>query len=283
MFISEAVLFYKEMLIKMNRSYMKREENKEKIVNNKGSVSVEASIVIPIFIFSMLAFIYICSVISANSVIYEAAIETAEYLAEYAYLKTELEGIDAIEAIEYTDYIMAHAKFSEYIDDETIVSQTIKGGVNGISFWGSDFKNEDFIKLKVSYEYNLSIPIIGNLIGKNEFEISQKPYIGHRITESSDEGEEKDVYVYVTDNNEAYHSRRYCSYLIPQYATIYKKNVPRGLSECVFCKGIDGQYAYITENATCYHNTPACSVLKRNIYRKKLSEVGDLSPCKRCY
>ena len=55
-------------------------------MRNRGSVTIEASLVFPIFLFFVMSLYHMCYSRIADNIVYEAAIETAEYMAEYAYL-----------------------------------------------------------------------------------------------------------------------------------------------------------------------------------------------------
>ena len=52
---------------------------------DRGSASVEASLVLPVFIFAMLTVFAMAGCIRTRTVIYEGLHETAAYLAEYSY------------------------------------------------------------------------------------------------------------------------------------------------------------------------------------------------------
>ena len=55
-------------------------------IRNRGSASIEASIAVILLVLVSLFFFRICELRTVDSVIYEAAAETAEYMAEYSYL-----------------------------------------------------------------------------------------------------------------------------------------------------------------------------------------------------
>ena len=53
-------------------------------MNNKGAVSIEAAVAFPLFLFTMLALIFMTEIYTVKGVVYEGVIETAEYMAEYS-------------------------------------------------------------------------------------------------------------------------------------------------------------------------------------------------------
>ena len=79
-------------------------------MRNRGSVTIEASLVFPIFLFFVMSLYHMCYSRIADNIVYEAAIETAEFMAEYAYL-------------DGNNILLPTYKFQEYVDDKTIVSR----------------------------------------------------------------------------------------------------------------------------------------------------------------
>ena len=82
--------------------------------NNKGSSTLEASIVLPLFLFFLLFFIYISNIYTVKGVIYEGAVETAEYMAEYAYLT------DCFEDVKIADWDSGFTNVNRSGDDQDV-------------------------------------------------------------------------------------------------------------------------------------------------------------------
>ena len=246
-------------------------------MNNKGTVSVEASIAIPIFLFTMLALIYIAEINTVKGVVYEAAIETTEYMAEYAYLT------DCFEETDVMDYPMAFLRFEEYVDSKALLDKYIVGGCAGVSFLGSSFPDDEgYIDLHVTYYVKVNVPIIGSFSRKITERIRQRAYLGDGRYKESTESEMVDKYVYIADNQEAYHTTRSCSYLMPDIHTSSREAaISNGYRQCEYCGGGSSDTVYVTSEGECFHSSRSCSRLKRTVHRVKLSETG-LPPCSRC-
>ena len=248
---------------------------KEKRIDNKGSVSIEAAVAFPLFLFVMLFFICLSNVYTVKAAIYEGAVETSEYMAEYAYLT------DSIEEMGATSYPMAKLKFDEYLDSKSLVEKYVVGGVSGVSFLGSSFPDEDgYIEMEVTYFIHIDIPIIGSFKKKCNEHIKQKAYLGRDGYLGEDEDSEAEEYVYVAQNGIVYHKSRSCTYLMPQIIPSTKEGAS-GYRECEYCGKNSGNLVYITLEGECYHSVRNCSRLKRTVERKKLSEVS-LPPCSKC-
>lgn len=247
------------------------------IEKNRGAVSIEASLVLPLFLFTMLFFIYLSNVSTVKAVVYEGCIETAEYMAEYAYLT------DKLDKLELMNHPMAALRFREYVDDTALLEKYVVGGSNGISFIGSKFPDDDgYIDLKVTYFIKLNLPILGRFHTRCEEHIKQKAYVGRTNEDEGDSEADDDRYVYVAKNGVVYHESRSCTYLMPDIKSGSKESAEKmGYKKCKYCGNASGDSVYITTDGNRYHSRSSCSRLRRTVYRKKLSEVN-LPPCSKC-
>ena len=239
--------------------------------NNLGSAVVEATLIIPVFLFAMLAIYSMCRCKLAEGIIYEAASETAEYMAEYSYL-------------DEPNILMPDMVMSQYIDNKELVNESIDGGIKGINYFGTITRDSDnYVVLKVNYTLNVDIPMVPSLSKKRQIIIKQRAYIGEGEDNGKEECTDEDKYVYVTDNREVYHSNRNCTHLklsIHQTSLKYAQNY--GFSPCEFCGDKAENTVYITDKGGRYHSSKECSGLKRTVYIVKLSEVSGLPACSRC-
>ncbi len=261
----------------MGADHLNQKNNVLKKINqsNEGSVSVEAAIAFPLFLFVMLFFIYLSNIYTVKAAVYEGAVETTEYMAEYAYLT------DCFEEAKVIDYPMVKLRFDEYLDSKSLVEKYVVGGVNGVSFLGSSFPDEDgYIEMEVTYFIKIDIPIIGSFKQKCREHIKQKAYLGRDGYLGEDADEEEDEYVFVAKNGVVYHKSRSCTYLMPKISTALKEKA-NGYRACEYCGKNAGAIVFITEEGDCYHSVRNCSRLKRTVERKKLSEVN-LPPCSKC-
>lgn len=248
--------------------------------DNKGSVSIEASLVLPLFLFVMLFFIYVGNVYTVKAAVYEGCIETTEYMAEYAYLT------DNFETAPIMDTAMAQVRFFEYVDSKALLDKYVIGGKAGVVFLGSSFPNDDgYIELKATYFVRINIPFFRHFSTKCTENIRQRAYLGRQDEETNEEkAEEEDTYVYVTENGVVYHNSRSCTYLKPDiHTSTLTSAAASGYSKCKYCGGSgDGaSKVYITTYGDAYHCRQSCSRLKRTVERKKKREVH-LPPCSKC-
>lgn len=242
--------------------------------NNVGSVVVEATLIVPLFVFFAVALyeMYLCKYM--ETIIFEAAVETAEYMAEYAYIDSD-------------NYLLPGIIFDDYLDDYTLVNKYVDGEINGISFLGSVPVDENgYVVLKVRYKVKLAVPLIGRYVADKRIEIIQKAYLGDDGSVSSENEKIENMYVFITDNKEAYHSSRTCSHLLLTVKiSAVSKAKAKGYVPCDICGEkcvYENGYVFVTDTGGKYHSSRQCSGLKRKVYRVRLGDIGGILPCKRC-
>lgn len=240
------------------------------LFNNKGMAVVEATLILPIFIFGVLAVYHMIQCKITENIIYDATVETAEYISELGYINRD-------------NIYVPELYFSSYVDEEDMIDRYVVGGVDGIDFWGSDFELKDeYFSLQVNYTIKISVPFIPELKIKKSISVTQRYYVGD-VEDGDGEGGKKDVYVYITDNMEAYHSTRLCTHLNLSVEIVpFEEAITTGYEPCEYCGYEDSGLVIITDYGDKYHSNPHCSGLKRTIYRVKLSEIGGIPGCTRC-
>ena len=274
-----------------------------KIRNNRGSAVVEASIAVPLFLFVLLFFFHMLHVQTVRQVIYEAGVETAEYVAEYYFLQEEakdlLEGGTSVSDMgkdkkresfkqksglvdQATLLAVAAAHLQGSLDEPSMVEKYVKGGVSGISLLGSSLPDQDGeLQFTIRYTICINTPFLPTVTKDVVETIRQKTYLGY--TPEEDDGSESDPFVYITDNQEVYHRSRGCSHLVLGIHPMQKEEaVEQGYRACAFCGKSAGLVVLVGPEGECYHSAADCSGLIRRVRRVRLSETGGLPPCSRC-
>lgn len=248
-----------------------------------GSATLEATLICPIFLFAFLSLLGAGRCLLINSRVYEALVETGCYMAEYAYLYSEFdENGQFVKVNQSFGDGMAKEKLRGYLGESPWINQYIENGINGISFSGSSYLTEGaYISLQVTYEMQVSVPIIGTISLPVTEQIRQKAYVGYWY------GDEEEEYVYVAENGSVYHLKRSCTHIKLSICEVSRECLLEqygGLRPCEYCVQGEAEtgHIYITELGDCYHYAIGCSGLKRTVYRVKKSETGGLSPCERC-
>jgi hypothetical protein len=257
---------------------------------DKGSATIEASIVIPLLIMLVYALFTFGNFLITRSVIYEGFQETAQYMAEYEYLYEKIDAgiVGATDAGIIETAINTsgmYKKLEEFIDDAELVSRYVDGGISGIKCRSTYFNSTDgYVYMEISYRLRSEIALFGSFGMDITEKLRQKAYLG---VISTGIAEAEETYVYVAENGRVYHRSRSCYHIalsikpigINELRTTYDN-----LEPCKYCarnKSCTGKI-YITKTGDKYHYNLSCSGLKRTVSRVKLSEANGLPPCSNC-
>lgn len=245
---------------------------------NNGSATIEAMLILPLFLMAAFAFYIIGNFLQTEMFVYEAMQETAQYFAEYQYVWELAETANV-------NCLTAKLQFEKYVDDSELLDTCVSGGRDGICFTKADYNSSDgCIYLSLKYELAAEIPFFGTIRWKKAEQICQKAYVGMLDEKTKNED---DAYVYVTETGDVYHSSRTCYHInlaITQIDKDLLKKSYENLLPCELCAS--GKYTdgciYITETGNKYHYSVACSGLKRTVMRVRRKDVENLSPCSNC-
>lgn len=206
---------------------------------------MEAAVVLPLFIFSVLAFVYLFQIMELQLKLQSALNRTAEQTASYGYLLGRVlavtedraeevlersglfseEGLLSVdEAGEWMMELLSSAaggtvfgQITElYMREDDPAVRRIVNGWDGIEFNGSCLK-DDTSCVVIKAKYRVRIPFVPEVLSEIEFCQSAvcRVFCGDRayvpIDRESEESEEP-VY-FVTPNGTVYHRSRNCSYL----------------------------------------------------------------------
>ncbi len=269
--------------------------------NCKGSMTLEASLILPVFLLLFMNLISLIEIYRIHGNIMATLWEEGRKAAKYSYLETVSEEVwqksDADMSSGTVQSILAgitiRRKIEKNLNTYPLWERHITGGKDGIIV-SSDFNQDGngIIKLDCSYQIH---PIFGNaalLSGRIKNHYYGHGWTGYCMQEyPGEEGESEEIYVYITETGTVYHKNRGCSYLNPSISSVPKEELQERRNQsgaiyyaCPLCtKNITVEGAvYITEYGTNYHTSTGCSGLKRTIYEVKLSEAGGRGPCSKC-
>lgn len=259
----------------------------------KGSMTVEAAVVLPLFLFFFLQLGSAIEMIRLHGNLQLALWEVGNRLSVYGHvledgdvmvpdsLLTELAGV----ALSYT-YVKG--EIIDYLGERYLESSPLSSGSSSLQFLESDFRTEeDTFELTVTY----SVSPLGGLAAFKPFRMANKYYgrlwTGYEI--SVCEPPEED-YVFVAENGEVYHADSQCTHLklsIKEVslaeALVSRNDQGEKYEACQLCCGeVSSGEMYITSQGDCYHSLGECSGLKRTVKRMTVTEAMDYRPCSRC-
>lgn len=270
----------------------------------RGSMTIEAALVLPIFLFMLLSLAFVIEAVRLQLHIGCALGQTAKEMASYGYLYDELknqgmkyndnqgdnQGLNKYkinnEIITIPSLFFAENRIKELAGEDYLNSSILSG--DGISLEGSKIMRDDrWIDLKVSYDIGLPFSIIPNAKLKITQSACSYVWTGH-IDDNGGDVEAERI-VYKTEYGSRYHLDPLCKYLDIKIKQIAEDNlsIARNASgakyyPCNRC--ISGHYDtyYITEYGSSYHSRSDCGAISRKIISLKQGEVNGLPCCREC-
>jgi hypothetical protein len=282
-------------------------------LSSDASLTVEAALVMPLFLFVILAFLYFIQIFTLQEFIQSTITKMGLNMAKTAYIYEDFAGIeDALnfdETIFGTEIEIGLGDFAKSLVDQTILEvyarkhldvdrinhSCIRDGFEGISFYNSEIlQGEDAIDIVVRYHVALPIKLIIFDDMRMIQRVRVRAWTGYEVAATytlEEEGESKEQIVYVTTTGKVYHKSASCSHIDLSVSAIQglptaQRNDSGGkyypCEKC--CKGQQNSYAtfYITSDGTRYHSSRSCSKITRNVKEIPIDQVGDRPACKRC-
>lgn len=240
------------------------------------SLTVEASIVIPLFVFAVATVLNLFRLINFQTELNQSMYNNARMMAKYAYV------YEMADTEEITDYVVG------LVTSDILVGREIAGDVN---FLMSSFE-DDIIDMVAVYQYRSPFLVldIGNRYCVQRMRIRE--FIGvsdNGIHEDGLDATEK-VFVYVTPYGTVYHTDENCSHISLTVSAVLKEFVDGMRNKnggkyypCELCYDRTvGKEVFITDYGDRYHSDIQCGGIKRGILKVTLESVRGMEECKRC-
>lgn len=289
---------------------------------SEGSLTAEAALVLPVFLFSVLSLVYLFQLMSLQLKVQAALNQTVEQIASYGYLldrvsavagkkaeklleSTELFSEDGLLSVDEAGaWVMKLIHYAggeraakqlagRYMDTEDGAFLHVADGWEGVSFRGSTLL-DDTRCVEVTAEYQVKIPFVPAvfpMIRVKQTAVcrsfsSDRDYIPKESSE-----EKTETLYYMTPSGSVYHTTRECTYLkiLTESATIENMTRMRNSSggkyyPCKLCtEGLEVTgNVYYTSGGSSYHITKNCSSLSRKVMEKTAEEIAGIPPCSRC-
>ena len=242
---------------------------KIKTGRQKAVYTVEASVIMPIFLFICMAVFLFFRVLAVEWGVFVALTETVREAAVCGGEEAAAIGLAQVR-----------------IAGGGMPLSFVRHGALGMDFSQSEVTDKN-VELVVSY----SIPVPMDFFGLKKIRVTQRAkahrWVGFDPKEGKGQGGEL---VYVTETGVAYHGSLKCSYLNPSIRTVSKNEIDQKRNAsghkyypCPLCRGGSG-VVFITTYGENYHGNIGCSGLKRtirSITRDRAVEEG-FHPCGKC-
>lgn len=272
-------------------------------LKKKGSLTIEAALSLPIFLFFVIAVFYFLMIIFLQSDIQLRMEETARSMGKQAYLIERMDGltIENEEVDAETKGLLAAGlnplviKTSILKNDlsKKIDSSKIQGGTGGFYTYHSSYDEQDGV-LDIIAHYNYRIPFLPGNMG--QIKLSQRcrshTWVGRELRTQAGGKESNDQdakTVYVTEYGTVYHLSKDCHYLDLSIHTVSAGDIDEARNAnggkyypCSCAKHAAAGSYYVTDYGTNYHADLSCSGLKRTIREVDISEVSSMHACPKC-
>ena len=266
-------------------------DNKMKLC--EGSLSLEAAVVIPLFLMIVAAFLSFFGIMMTQLKLQTGMERVGREIAGAYYAADKIrkdpekgkswllslgEGLLLTAVSEGAVKDLVRKQAGDFADE-----MHVRGGENGVSFLGTRFSEEkQEVILQASYEFTpFFLPVKGILLTQAS--------VHRAFTGKTWEKKTEEPLVYVTTYGKVYHTSLSCNYLDLSIITVDKalvgarRNVDGSkYYECEVCEDNGQLRVFITSYGDRFHYDRNCSGLKRSITSVPVSQVGSRHLCKKC-
>lgn len=257
---------------------------------SRGSMTVEAAFVLPIFLFFVLNLLSVIEMLRFHGNLTWALHEVGGRLAVYGNLYEDVvlrQDRDFINEMGDTafSYLYVKEELEEKLGRQYAERSPVVGGMDGLFFSKADIMKDDKIQLVLAYQMRMPFPAGGTeKVGMYNCYYA-RAWTGYDVAERLGD------MVYVTAYGEVYHVRRSCPHLALQIRSInvsaigsIRNSHGEKYSKCSKCGNGDGRVVYVTEDGNRYHGDRECSGLKRTITEIPIQEAvhKGYPPCATC-
>lgn len=269
-----------------------------------GLMTVEAAIVLPLFLMAFLSLLNFIHMTGTNAAIFTALANTVHPAGIYAY--NEDYGEDSL-----------YPRMVYQLGTADIDFKQITGGMAGLNYQGTEYnKDTGEITLTVSYGLKPLFSLFRQTNVRAANTVYSRGYIGGKLlADSGDSSDQQTITVYVAENGVVYHKDRSCAYIDISFHAVNSSGINdlrntggAKYYPCELClahggggsgvgssngsstgsgtgsggSGSGAGVVYITDTGNRYHATSGCSGLKRTVYTMEITGECALPACSRC-
>ena len=248
--------------------------------SQRGSLTVEAACILPIFLYAVLAVLNFFDAVHVAGGVAEGLQDAGKQMAVYAYVKEAAAGDEKGKAAGVVSLLYAKNRIRQAVGEDAPSIRLIRSSV---------LKGDEMIDLVAEYRFQWRNPFLMTMDLPMLQRARIRAWTGRDKGDGGDgEDTKSNEMVYVTVNGSVYHRSRECSHIRLSVRTVSKAQISGLRNEdggkyypCESCGG-KGNRVYITETGDRYHSSLTCSRLKRGVLEVPLSQVEKWKPCSRC-
>lgn len=262
------------------------------------SLTVEAAMVLPLFLFSMVILMMPMKFMDEGRRVQTALEGACEDVSQYAYIMDQLKQEEAAEYLQMPGLI---GELAGALKKETVIfyvkrkveSQAGSGRLTDVSFRRSSILADgETIDLVMDYRLKLPFPVLGLKSVPMTARSSRRAWIGRALKDGEETGsKEEDELVFVGKSSTRYHISRTCHYLYNNISQVsfeeaekIHNSFGKKYKPCSRCgdRAGKGEAVYIMPGGEHFHSNRDCSSITSYVQAVPLSEVSHLGPCSYC-
>lgn len=268
-----------------------------------GSMTLEAAMVMPIFIYAVLVFTNFFIMINYQNIMQSSVNNAAKAVGRYMYLEKRagelLDNKNKFENMEFDKEILINGINTGYVWNKILTDEVKKyteninvvRGIAGISIRESDINNNPDGINDIKVYYKIEVWKLGKSRGRLGManRCYFRSWIGESICEDISDDTRK---VFITKSGKVYHLYRDCTHIElsvhnVKYGEISKLRNEYGsrytkCERCVKKSLADDYIVYITDSGASYHCNEKCSAIVRDVIEINIDSVGNRDVCNRC-
>lgn len=269
--------------IKSFMSYVGRISRFSSLGSLRGSMTVEASIVLPLFLFFFLQIAGFIEMLRLHSNLEYGLWNTGKTLMLYGAVEEVAESIpDVAVSYVYVKNALRKTLGTEYLD-----GSPLRYGSDGLNFLETEILNDsDEVKLVLTYQVKPAISILPFPYARMANIFYGRAWTGYDVASADSTSK----VAYITKYGEVWHSTPDCSHLKLSIQKVtagevnsYKNRWGEGYVKCSICvSGATPEVLYITQDGDCFHYKESCAGLTRNVITIAWEEREKYRACSRC-
>ena len=262
---------------------------------SKGSLTIEAALVLPIFLFSIISILSFSEILRLMIKTDNSISQCAKELAVYACVTSGDGASFGDSSAEVAGSFLSGLALSETyirkrVSDDLTSEYMSDSPLNGnMYFLGTKLMEDEKIDICLTYDvmpYFALSPRSGFLTGSHAV---ARAFTGYD-NDHPDLNETREEVVFITESGKAYHRDRGCPYLDLSIERVFKGELSGMRNSdgeiyhaCPICGRTAGSdVVYITSYGNRYHSDLLCGGLKRTIEAVPISKVGGRHACPKC-
>lgn len=249
----------------------------------QGSMTVEAAMVLPLFLVFFLQISGFIEMLRLHSNLEYGLWKAGKTLMLYGTGEQLAEAVPELAV----SYLYVNGVLHSTLGQEYLNSSPLTLGSVGLNFLESDIiTDEDEVKLTLTYQVSPKGQLLPFSYARLSNRFYGRAWTGYDVASQSVEMQ----VAYVTEYGEVWHSTRECSHLKLTVQMISSTTLGntrncwgQSYAKCSFCaKGVMPERLYVTQEGDCYHYEEECLGLTRHVKTVSWEARDKYRPCSRC-